>query len=224
MTSWVESWCAQAAHLVKSCFCKCWGSQQLLFLWMSINVNISTTCTACLMWGFLSCPDWPVFRWCVKTGVPAVCLCYGLLGKPKSQPERHDVEYREQLRLLPWWTLWECCRCRHRVAWRSSCQGSDRGRRTAPGPATPTHGRSDQQVQPAAKSPTLPTICQHLAWFPVQKWNVKCSSSAIIFQNVSNKSSLWKTRAQYAQEGGISDLQSVFFEYLQVINASHKFK
>lgn len=105
---------------------------------------------------------------------------------------KHDVKYREQLNLLPWWTLWECCRCRHRGAWRSSCQGSDRGRRTAPDPATPTHERNDQQVQPAAKSLTLLTICRHLAWFPVQKWIVKCSSSAIISQNVFNKSSLWK--------------------------------
>lgn len=30
-------------------------------------------------------------------------------------------------------------------------------------------------------------------------------------------------REQYAQKGGISDLQSVFFEYLQVINSSQNF-
>lgn len=135
---------------------------------------------------------------------------------------KHDVKYRQQLNLLPWWTLWECCRCRHRVAWRSSCQGSDRGRRTAPDPATATHERNDQQVQPAAKSLTLLTICQHLAWFPVQKWIVKCSLSAIIFQNV------FLTKAaceKYVDSPGaflsfISDLQSVFLSYLyQVIHA-----
>lgn len=89
--------------------------------------------------------------------------------------------------------------------------------------------RNDQQVRPAAKSLTPLTICQHLAWFPVRKWIVKCSLSAIIFQNVF----FFLTKAaceKYVDSPGaffsfLSDLQTVFLLYLyQVIHAWHRLK
>lgn len=35
---------------------------------------------------------------------------------------------------LPWWTLWECCRCRLHEGGKNSCLDSDHERRTAPDP------------------------------------------------------------------------------------------